>query len=312
MSETRFLPQLDGASDWALNPLEDLSSRQLTRVFEKVRACMLDELHTSYYDAVEKYHLAQFTERWLAGSTLLLCARQAGQVYATLDYYTARLPLPGRVSALGSKQAAAFEGYYCQRSLDNLQANAVSLLRSMAITSLIPEEWFPRHKLEEMIENQIRDLGGFTHVEVDCQLNLAPGGLRWLAQATQAAMEGVQEKLAGGQPWPVRMLRSLKRLEANRQVIVYAGRQMKEGCLRLEIFEPGCVLDEHALQVESSESGVKVVEIAPPGQPLPVLGLLLDDYAPAPPPMECRPWWLRSPALQNLWWRLRRGLVRVE
>lgn len=304
MSRLPFSPRLDGASDWALDSLEDLAPRQLGRLFLQARQHLLEELHQPYFDAVEHYHLDRQLERWITRSDLLACARRGGKVYATLDHYHACLPLPRQVAEMADRRRAVFERYFAQRALDSLQANTTNLLGALAVTCLIPEQWFPRQELEKQIEQQVRQLGRFLQVQVDCQLKLPAGGLRWLAENTGQAVERAQEALDSGQPCLLRMIQSQRQLADNRQVIVYNCRQVGAGCLRLEVFEPDCVLDEHALQVEIKDGKVSVTEIAPPALPRAVLGLLVDAYTPSPPPEACTPW------LKRTWWRLRRrGLI---
>jgi hypothetical protein len=307
MLRTSFSPGLDGVADWASMQPKDLSLWLLNRVFQEARTWVLEELHRPYFHAVEIYALDRHTLRWIERASLKACAQEAGQIYTALDYYWACLPLPGRMKALGPRKEAVFRWYFCQRSLDNLRANTAGLLQALAISSLLPDEWFPQKDLEILIKNEIRRSGMVREVEVDWDLNLAPGGLRWLAGATQRTVEEIRAKLAEGRPWPVRIICSPGGLPGNRQVIVYACQKQPGGGLRLEIFEPGCDLDEHALLIQTRGEKTSVMEIAPPGRPLPVLGLLWETYSPAPPPLECSPWWLRREGVRQVWRQLRRG-----
>lgn len=307
MLRTAFSPGLDGPADWAFAQHESLTNRLLERVFWRARAQVLEELRQPYFNAVETFNLARQTERWICSTPLQVCAQEAGKIYATLDYFSACLPLPRRMRALGESKAAVLSRYFCQRGLENLQINTAGLLRALAISSLIPDEWFPEKDLEQLIKKEIRQLGIYRAVEADVRLSLAPGGLRWLAGTTEQTVEKIREKLAAGQPWPVRMVRSPYKLAGNRQAIVYACQEQPGGCLRLEIFEPDCVLQEHALQLDASGARLRVLEIAPPGRPAPVLGLLFENYSPVAPPVDCSPLWLRNEALRRWWRRVSRG-----
>ena len=304
---TSFSPGLDGAADWAFTEPEGQSTRQVERAFRAARAQVLEELHRPYFNAVETYNLAGHTGRWLEITPFQDCSQDAGKIYATLDYFSACLPLPRRMKALGARKEAVFYRYFHLRSLENIQANTLGFLNALTISCLIPDEWFPEKDLEKIIEKEIRQLGMYGEVEVDCQLRLAPGGLRWLAGSTMQTLENIREKLAAGQPWPVRIVRSPGKLLDNRQAIVYACQEQPGGRTRLEIFDPGCILEEHALQVDVSGEQVDVVEIAPPGPSLPVFGLLWEAYSPTTPPLECSPRWLRREAVRQVWRKLRKG-----
>jgi hypothetical protein len=298
---TAFTPGRDGLSDWDFPQKRDVPDWLIKPVFNDAQSRALDELHRLYFDAVEIYDLAHHIGRWIESSALGICAQEAGKLYLTLDYYAASLPLPRQMDRLNAKKAAVLHHYFDRRSLDNLEANLAGLLQALAILSLIPDAWFPEKALEKLIEIKIKQLGLFRQVEVDCQLSLPPGGMRWMSCTTLQAVEQVRARLSAGEPCLVRMMRSLERLEANRQAIVYAADEAPGGALRLEIFEPDCVLEEHALQVAVRGERAEVLEIAPPSRPLPVLGLLCDAYSPAAPPQECIPWLLRSPMIRQLW-----------
>jgi hypothetical protein len=261
-------------------------------------------LHRSYFNAVELYNLSPHTERWIDKASLQPFAQEAGKIYVTLDYFAACLPLPKRMKKLRSGKEAIFYKHLCQRGLDNLQANSTALLRALEISSLIPDEWFPQKNLETLIEKEIKRSGIYNHVEIDLDLGLPPGGLHWLSDANMETVKRVREKLAAGQPWPVRIVRSPGRLDGNRQVVVYGCHEQKCGKLRLEVFEPGCSWKEHALQVVTKGKRLKVTEILGPDRHLPVLGLLYEVYSPAPLPGECIPWWLRWMALRRVWMKL--------
>ena len=211
---------------------------------------------------------------------------------------------------LGAKKEAAFYEYFSRRSLENLQVNSASLLKALTISSLIPDEWFPEKRLEKLIETEIRRVGIYSHVEIDFDLGLPPGGLDWLSEVTLETLTRVRDKLAAGQPWPVRMVRSPGRLDGNRQVIVYACQEQKGGRLRLEIFEPGSPLEEHALQIVTRRKRLEVTEILGTGRQLPVLGLLYEAYDATPLPRECIPWWLRWMVVRRVWIRLAVWLQR--
>jgi hypothetical protein len=301
MLSSGFTPGQDGQSDWELPPSENLPDWQLKPVFLQARAQALDGLHAQYFDAVEIYDLAHHTARWIEQAARLVCADDAGKLYLSLDYFSCNLPLPRHLHRLSRKKAALFRRYLDRRSLDNLAANLPGLLQALAILSLIPDAWFPQKNLENLIEDKIHRLGLYRQIEVDVNLNLPPGGMRWISHTTRQAVAQVQEALALGQPCLVRLLRSLERLEANRQAIVYAVGEAPGNALRLEIFEPDCVLEEHALQVTVRGERAEVLEIAPPSRPQPVLGLLYDVYSPVAPPQECIPWLLRSPVIRQLW-----------
>ncbi len=295
------MPGQDGQSDWELPPSENLPDWQLKPVFLQARAQAIDGLHAQYFDAVEIYDLAHHTARWIEQAARQVCADDAGKLYLSLDYFSCNLPLPRHLHRLSRKKAALFRRYLDRRSLDNLAANLPGLLQALAILSLIPDAWFPQKNLKNLIEDKIHQLGIYRQVEVDVSLNLPPGGMCWMSHTTHQAVAQVQEALALGQPCLVRLLRSLQRLEANRQVIVYAAGEAPNGALRLEIFEPECVLEEHALQFTVHGDQVELLELVPPTRPQPLLGLLCEAYATVPPPQDCIPWLLRSPAIRQLW-----------
>jgi len=304
MLRTAFTPRRDGLSDWDLPRSEALPSWLIKPLFTVAHAQALEALHGAFFDAVEIFDLSRHIQRWIDHAALSMCAQEAGKLYLSLDYHYSCLPLPRQLHRLRGKKALLFNRYFDQRSLDNLGANLANLLQALAILSLIPDTWFPQKALEERIEDKIRQLGVYRQVQVDCQLSLPPGGMRWMALATLNAVAQVRAKLAQGQPCLVRLVRSLEGLEENRQAIVYACENLGDGCRRLEIFEPGCVLEEHALQVTVNGKQVELLELAPPGRPLPVLGLLCEAHSAVPPPRECVPWLLRNPAMRRLWRRM--------
>jgi hypothetical protein len=265
---------------------------------------VLQELHRSYFNAVEIYKLAPHTEQWIERAPPQAFAQEAGKIYVTLDCFTVCLLLPRRMKRLGTRKEAVFSEYFSQRCLENLQANSASLLSALAISNLIPDEWFPEKKLEKLIEKEIQRAGIYSHVEIDFDLGLPPGGLDWLSEATLETVTRVREKLAAGQPWPVRRVRSPDRLDGNRQVIVYACQEQRGGRLRLEIFEPGNPLEEHALQIVRRRERLEVTEILGAGRRQPLLGLLYEAYDAAPVPEECIPWWLRWMVVRRVWIRV--------
>jgi len=53
-------------------------------------------------------------------------------------------------------------------------------------------------------------------------LAIPPGGLLWMGEATRQALDQAMPLLQSGQPVIFRLVRSLKNLVENRQVIVYA------------------------------------------------------------------------------------------
>jgi len=301
MLRTAFTPGRDGLCDWDLPHSEALPTWLIKPFFADAHAQALEALHGGFFDAVEIYDLSRHIRRWIDRAALSVCAREAGKFYLTLDYFHASLPLPDHLCRLRGKKAVFFNRYFDQRSLDNLKANLAGLLQALAILSLIPNEWFPQKALEDRIEGQIRQLGFYRQVQVDCDLNLPPGGRRWMAGTTLKAVEQVRARLARRQPCLARLVRSLDGLEGNRQTIVYACQAQPDGSQRLELFEPDCVLDEHAVQISPHGD---VLEIAPPGRPLPILGLLCESYSPVSPPRECIPWWRRHPAMRWLWRRM--------
>jgi hypothetical protein len=304
MTPIPFPADLYWHADWAFTHAQDIPHDSIQSIFPEAQARVLEELHRSYFNAVEVYRLPLRTGSWIENAPLQELALEAGKIYVTLDYYAACLPLPRRVKRMGREKEGFLYEYLCRRGLENLEANAHNLLRSLAITSLIPDEWFPQKSLEGRIEKEIRRTGMYRQTQIDLNLRLAPGGLHWLSDATRETLTRVREKLAGGQPWPVRMICCPGRLHGNRQVIVYGCHEQKGGKLRLEIFEPGFALKEHALQVVTRGDRLKVVEILGPGREMPVPGLLYEAYDPADLPQECIPWWLRWMPLRRLWLRL--------
>jgi hypothetical protein len=301
MLRTVFTPRRDGLSDWDLPRYEGLPNWLIKPLFADAHAKALEALHRGFFDAVEIYDLSRHIRRWIDQAALSVCAQEAGKFFLSLDYHHACLPLPRQMRRLRGKKATLFNRYFDQRSLDNLGANLANLLQALAILSLIPDAWFPQKALEDRIEDKIRQLGVYRQVRVDCDLSLPPGGMRWMACTTLHTVAQVRAKLVRGQPCLVRLLRSLEGLENNRQAIVYACRELPGGAQRLEVFEPDCVLEEHALQVSPNGDAI---EIAPPSRPLPVLGLLCEAYSSVTPPRECIPWWLRLPASRWIWRKL--------
>jgi hypothetical protein len=299
-----FPPGLYGATNWAFTIPKELPDELLKQIFVEARTRVLEELHRTYFNAVETYELPSRTEEWIENVPLPAFAQEAGKIYVTLDYFTACLPLPKRMKRPGARKEAVLYEYFSQRSVDNLQANSAALLRTLGISSLIPDEWFPQKNLEKLIEKEIQRSGVYTHVEIDFDLGIPPGGLHWLSEATEQTMTKIREKLALGQPWPVRLVRSPGRLEGNPQVIVFACQEQKGGKLRLEIFEPDNPLEEHALQIIKRRERAEVTEILGSGRHLPVLGLLYEAYAAAPLPEECIPWWLRWMMVRRVWIRM--------
>jgi len=309
-----FPAGLYGEADWAFTDPEDVNSVSLEQIFFGVQTRMLAELHRSYFNVVEICKIPLRTECWIKDADLQTLAQEAGKIYVTLDYFAACLPLPRRMRKMGKEKAAFFYQYFCQRSLENLQANSESLLKTLAVSSLIPDEWFPQENLEKLIEKEIKRSGMYSHVEIDLDLGLSPGGLHWLSDVTRETVIRVREKLASGQPCAVRLIRCPGRLYGNRPVIVYGCQEEKNGKLRLEIFEPGNPVEGHALQVVIKENRVKVKENLGPDRQLPVPGLLYEEYSPAALPRECIPWWLKWVAVRQVWmmvlvWMRKKGLL---
>lgn len=299
-----FPAGLYGDADWAFTHPKDLPNELVKRIFVDARTGVLQELHRSYFNAVEIYKLSPHTEQWIENTPLQAFVQEAGKIYVTLDYFSACLLLPRQMKRLGARKQAVLYEYFSQRGLGNLQANSASLLKALAISSLVPNEWFPEKRLEKLIETEIQRVGIYGQIEVDLDLSIPPGGLRWLSDATRETVKSVRETLADGQPWPLRMIRSPGKLHGNPQVIVYACQEQKRGKLRLEIFEPGNLLAEHALQVVERRGRLEVTEILGAGRRQPVLGLLYEAYDAAPLPRECIPWWLRWMVVRRIWMRV--------
>jgi hypothetical protein len=265
---------------------------------------VLQGLHRSYFNAVEFYELSAHTEQWIENAPLQAFAQEAGKIYVTLDYFSACLPLPRRTKRLGARKEVVFYEHFNQRTLDNIRANSTSLLKALTISSLIPDEWFPERNLGKLIEEEIKRAGIYSQIEVDFDLRIPLGGLHWLSDATLETVTMLREKLATDQGWPVRMVCSPSTLQGNRQVIVYACHEQRGGKLRLEIFDPGCPLEDHAVQIVKRRERLEVIEIQGQDRRLPVLGLLCEAYSPAHVPCECFPWWLRSMVIRRVWMRL--------
>ena len=291
-------------ADWACTHPNDQPNELLKQILLDARTGALQELHRLYFNAVEIDQLSAHTEQWIENAPPQALALEAGKVYVTLDYFSACLPLPRRTKKLRARKEAVFCKHFDQRSRDNIQANATALLKALAISGLIPDEWFPEKRLGKLIENEIRRAGIYSQIEVDFDLRIPPGGLQWLSEATMQTVTVLREKLATGHPWPVRMVCSPGSLHGNRQVIVYACHEQNGGKLRLEVFEPGCPLADHALQIVRRRERFKVMELQGPGRRLPVLGLLCETYSPATVPRECIPWWLRWMVVRRIWMRM--------
>ena len=311
MLPPQFIPSLNGGHRAIFEHLDGVGPRGFARLSCRARQAVMESLPGEYYGAVDIYRLDYHLERWSAATAAEQFGRQAGQLYLILDYFNARLFPPRLHEGQRASRTAALASYFWQRSADNLEANTTGLLTALAIAVLLPDEWFPQIALQRRIQAEIGRLRVYEEAQVSGDLGLPPGGVRWMGQATLAALSALQAKLAAGGPCLARMIRDPRRLNANRQVIVYDCVALHGQHLRLSIYEPDCLCYEHGIQADLSGEVPVLVETCSQDEPMPVFGLLSENYTPANLPKAGIPPWLRNWSIRSWYWRLRYRLYQA-
>jgi hypothetical protein len=306
MAETDFIPELNGCDHLDKALLSGFRPRAFQNILTAACARVLTELKRDYYGGVEAYNLAYHLDRWIQDARVAQCGGEAGTVYAILDYFNAGLYLPRNIHTLGRLRLDSFRRYFWQRSLDNVEANTFALIKALAITSLLPAEWYPQSVLDGQIKAELKRLRIYREISINADLGLAPGGLDWMAQTTASSVTHLQEHLEAGRPWPVRLILDANQLCANRQVIAYGFKKETGPVVRFEIYEPDCICDEHAIQINLGGEHPVVSEICPPGLPVPLAGLICDSYPAGAPPAASLSPIQRNGTARRLFWRLRR------
>jgi hypothetical protein len=312
MSQAAFTPAISGFQTPEGLLLDGFGPRSVGFLLQEAVSEVLVELKRDYWGGVEAYRLAEHLERWVRTGDLRAYTAPAAEVFTALDYYYAQLMLPGDLGRLPAARRRAFQRYFWERGLDSLRANALALLRTLAVTALLPDEWYPQATLERQIKAELNRLRIFREITITPDLGLEPGGLSWMARTTRQAVEALREPLQAGRPRPLRMIRDPHQLSGNRPAIAYASREGKSGMIRLEIHEPDCLCAEHAILVDLVGEKPVVVEHCPPGPDVPLAGLLAEAYQPVMPPPECLTPLQRNRHWRQLTWRLRHRIQRLR
>ena len=306
MNPAAFFPALCGFKSSSDPLLGGFGPRSVSSIFKEAASQALAALKADYFGAVEAYRLDQHLEQWERTADQQACALQAGKIFAVLDYFNARLFLPGRIDRMPALRRRFFERYFWGRAQDNMQANTEALLKALAVTVLLPDEWYPQAVLDRQIRDELNRLKIFREIEIAPDLGLEPGGLAWMAQTTLASVGTLLESLEAGRPWPLHLMRDPVRVCGNRQVIAYALDGTGDR-LRLEIYEPDCLCAEHAILVDMSGERPVVVEHCPPEAPRPLAGLVSGWYEPVEPPAGALTRFQRSSRIRGFSWGLRHG-----
>ncbi len=306
MAKTDFIPELNGCDHLDTALLSGFRPRAFQNALSAATTRVLTELKRDYYGGVEAYNLPDQLGRWIQNAQLERCGREAGTVFTILDYFNAGLYLPKNTQQLERRRQESFRRYFWQRSLDNIRANSFSLLKALAITALLPGEWYPQAVLDGQIKAELKRLRIYREISINADLGLAPGGLDWMAQTTRSSVTRLQEHLETGRPWPVRLILDANHLCANRQVIAYSLKKEPGHVVRVEIYEPDCICDEHTIRINLGGEQPVVNEICPPGLPVPLAGLICDSYPAAAPPTACLSPLQRNGTARKFFWRLRR------
>jgi hypothetical protein len=315
---TSYQPDDTGLDHWNYATLEGLPTNEVKFWLASIRMRLIDDLHLQYYDAVELYGLDGFIDHLISGANQPALAWEAGMLYATLDFSKAQLFLPSSPSALGRHRSGLFLDYLRQRARDNLHTNIYPLLYALAVASRLPDEWFPREDLEKRIQEMVCNISIYQKPDVQLSLALQPGGLRWMEVATRQALDQALSLLQAGQPVIFRLVRSLKNLAENRQVIAYgwqdlpAIRNQDGNGYLFHVYEPACILNEHALLVDFRGKKPRIDEICSEKTSLPVLGFLIDQYVPGEIPPDLIPPLLRRMWIRRLVYRVKRFLQRIR
>jgi hypothetical protein len=303
MNPGSFTPAISGFKSSTDSLHGGYGPRAIRSLFREAAAQALASLKADYFGGVEAYRLDERLAEWARTADRQACARRAGQIFATLDYYHSRLVLPGRIERLPSLCRRYFESYFWMRALENLGANLEPLLKALAVTALLPDEWYPQAVLDRQIRDALGRLKIFKEIEITPELGLPPGGLGWMAGTTREAVESLRENLPAGRPCPLHLLEDPVRVCGNRQVIAYDLEETGKR-LRLEIYEPDCVCTEHALLVDLRGERPVVVEHCLPGPDRPVAGLICSGYKPVEPPAGALSRFQRSPRIRGFSWAL--------
>jgi hypothetical protein len=312
LSQNTYQPDHNSLSQWDYRKLPGISASEMKFMLNRERKRLLIDLRQRYYDAVDLYNLEGAIDHFIARSNQPALTWEAGMVYTALDYSQAQLFLPAHPADLGERRSAIFLDHLLHRAQDNLQANLYRLLEALVITAHLPDSWFPEEILVKRIQQEVHNIPIFQKPEVELSLAIPAGGLSWMGETTRLALDRAMPILQSGQPVLFRLIRSLRNLSENRQVIGYSWQEMPGGKrrqgaqVRLDIYEPSCILHEHYLLVNLDNNPPDIQEVCPPGQSLPVAGLLMDQFLPKEVPSNLIPPLLYNKVIRRFFNMLRR------
>jgi hypothetical protein len=306
MPWTDFNPKLNGFFGSHTALLSGFRHRTSQAIIREACSQVLAELEQSYFGGVEAYNVTFHLETWAREPQLEVCGSDSGKIFTILDYYNAGLYLPKTIQRFDPRQREAFQRYFWQRSLDNLRANLSPMIKALAITAFLPDEWYPQTLLDTQIKQKLKRLRIYRDISITADLGLAPGGLDWMAHATRSAVTLLKERLEARRPWPVRMVLDANHLCANRQVIAYDLNVNPGPVLQFKVYEPDCICAEHAIRISLEKERPAVLEICSHDAPVKLAGLICEAYQHTVPPSKCLTAVQRHEPTRKVSWHLRR------
>lgn len=284
------MPQFDPRWDSIYLPAaaaSDFSAADLRPFLQSDSEVALDRVRQQFEIAVVAHHVSSKARVLLDDLDPCSFLRDAGQVFATIDHFTAGVPVPQQSrAALDPERAGfpAYRSYLQQRAQECLKENASQILAALFITFLIPERWIPVDAVEKEILRYLSQQGCTSRLELHLDLiPPRPGGVNWLRERTASELATLSTVCSRRNPKPAVLISQLEGRPACTAVVIVGCTRTRPGIFTLEFWAP---LDGNRIRRETfSDSGTSLPSSYSAMEPSAPLGLIVLDYHATEPPM---------------------------